>query len=255
MAIALWARKNGTMPVGNNNFGRDIEHRHAHGVVAHAAYKVVNDANEATLPGTGPATWAHDGTNAGIFDLHGNLWDHLAGLRVKDGEIQIIKDNDSALNVDESPDSPLWMAIAPDGELVPPGSPDTWKYDCVKPGNAEKNIASIPMAPVKISPERKNPMYTGTEPGDYAYTAGFFQDVFAEPGTKVPMILKELGIYPAGPTLDGGFFFLRNYGERYLARGGSWYDVFSAGMWDTYLRDGREYLYPDLGFRACYVEV
>ena len=52
-----------------------------------------------------------------------------------DGEIQIIPDNDSALNVDESAGSPLWRAIDPSGKLVAPGSSGIrYKYDGVNPG-------------------------------------------------------------------------------------------------------------------------
>jgi hypothetical protein len=254
MAIAHWSRKNGTMPTGNNNFGKDIDNRHVHGVPAHGAYKVEQDKTEITLTGTGPDTWSHDGTSSGITDLHGNMWDHLAGLRLKDGEIQVIPDNDSALNVDESPDSPLWRAIDTGGNYVEPGSPGTYKYDGNRPGNDEETITTIPGG-VRISTEIKSPQYTGKDPDPhFAYVSMFFQEIGLEEGVSAHMRLKEIGVYPVSPSLYGEFFFMRNYGERYLARGGSWYDIFSAGMWDTYLRDKRAYCYPDLGFRASYVE-
>jgi hypothetical protein len=109
---------------------------------------------------------------------------------------------------------------------------------------------------VKIGTEIKNPQYTGEEPDpSYAYVGMFFQEIGLADGVAAHMRLKELGLYPVSPSLYGEFFFLRNYGERYLARGGSWYDIFSAGLWDTYLRDSRDYLYPDLGFRAAWVEM
>jgi hypothetical protein len=256
MAVAHWSRKHGTMPSGNNNFGHDINRRHAHGVPARGAFKVEADKTEITLPGTGPDTWSHDGTAAGIFDLHGNMWDHLAGLRVKDGEIQIIADNDSALKVDERPDSPLWRAIDADGALVPPGSPGTYKYDGVNPGNADNTGVSGVPGGVCLNTSVNNPQYTGDEAdASYAYAYMYFQRMSCAPGVTPHILLKELGLYPVAHDMDAEYLFARNYGERYAARGGSWYDGFVGGMWDTYLRDSRSYVYPDLGFRAAYIDI
>jgi formylglycine-generating enzyme required for sulfatase activity len=254
MAVAHWSRKNGTLPRGNNEFGRDISHRHEAGVRATGAFMIEPEKTELTLTGTGPATWTHDGTAAGICDLHGNMWDYLAGLRVKDGEIQIIADNDSALNVDEGSDSPLWKAINTKGELVLPGSPCTYKYDGATPGNADKSIAGVPGG-VRLSTTVENPQYTGDESdASYAYAYMYFQNMGFALGAEPHILLKELGLFPPSASMDAEYFFVRNYGERYLARGGSWYDSFVGGVWDTYLRDSRNYVYPDLGFRAAYVD-
>ena len=44
------------------------------------------------------------------------------------------------------------------------------------------------------------------------------------------------------------------YGERVAARGGSWFDGPFGGIWELYLRETRAFIYPDIGFRAAYVE-
>lgn len=61
----------------------------------------------------------------------GNVWEWVAGLRLVNGEIQIIPDNDAAFaSTDMSASSPLWKAIrASDGALVSPGTSGTLKYD------------------------------------------------------------------------------------------------------------------------------
>jgi hypothetical protein len=255
MAIAHWSRKNGTLPRGNNEFGHDILHAHEAGVRAPGAFMIEPEKTELTLTGTGPVAWTHDGTSAGICDLHGNMWDHTAGLRVKDGELQIIADNDSALNVDESPDSPLWRAIGTDGRLVEPGSPGTYKYDGVQAGNDDNtSIAGIPGG-VCLSTAVEKPQYTGPDAdANYAYVYMYFRNMGTAPGVQPHILLKELGLYPVAPDMDPVYLFVRNYGERYAARGGSWYDSYVGGLWDTYLRDAREYIYPDLGFRAAYID-
>ena len=254
MAIAHWSRKNGTLPRGNNEFGHDILNTHEVGVRATGAFMIEPEKTELTLTGTGPVSWTHDGTSAGICDLHGNMWDFTAGMRVKDGEIQIIADNDSALNVDESPNSPLWKAISTDGTLVAPGSPGTYKYDGVNAGNDNKAIENIPGG-VELSTVVDRPQYTGDEENaDGAYVYMYFRNMGTAQGVQPHILLKELGLYPVAPNMDSVYLFIRNYGERYPLRGGSWYDSYVGGMWDTYLRDNRENVYPDLGFRAAYID-
>ena len=254
MAIAHWSRKNGTLPHGNNEFGHDILNTHEAGVRATGAFMIEPEKTELTLTGTGPASWTHDGTSAGICDLHGNMWDYIAGMRVKDGELQIIADNNSALNVDESSNSPLWKAIGTDGSLLTPGSPGTYKYDSVNIGNDDKTITGIPGG-VELSTVVNRPQYTGDEEAaSYAYAFMYFRNMGTAQGVQPHIILKELGLYPVAPDMDSVYLFIRNYGERYACRGGSWYDSYVGGLWDTYLRDSSDYVYPDLGFRAAYID-
>ncbi len=56
-AIALWSRKNGTMPRGNNNYGADHGYPHERG---QASYQYMNSGKQydgRTFTGSGPATW------------------------------------------------------------------------------------------------------------------------------------------------------------------------------------------------------
>jgi hypothetical protein len=257
-AIAHWCRKNGHIPHGNNHFGSDALHPHESGVRARGGFTIDDSKTERTLSGTGPDTWTHDGTAHGICDLNGNIWDFVAGFRVKDGEIQIIPDNDSALNVDESADSPNWRAIAKDGSPVIPGTEGTYKYDGARPGNADRKAAVIPDG-IVLTDRVMHPQYTGAvDPAaltnhDGAFSIMPFSKIPAENGTPPPMILKQLGFYPLLQGEGKDLIFIRSYGERLPARGGSWFDGPHAGLWDLYLRDDRTYEYPDIGFRAAFV--
>jgi hypothetical protein len=241
------------MPHGNNNFGRDHKATHEHAVMAPSNTSKFTPEGR-TFTGTGPDTWSHDGTNAGIYDLNGNVWDFVAGLRMKDGEIQIIPDNDSALNVDECEQSSLWKAIDIHGNLVTPGSPDTYKYDGINPGN-DKETAAIIQGGVKLNTVVKNPHHTGKNAaGDYGYTIMPFREMKAENGVMPHLRLKELGLYPVSEDLNENIF-VRNNGERIALRGGSWFDGATAGLFELYLRDGRLFLFPDVGFRAAYIDL
>lgn len=86
-AVLLWAKKNGTLPHGNNDWGSYDTHQDEKGIC-------FDDCK--VLTGSGPDTWTHDHTKEGIFDLCGNVWEWCSGVQLLDGEIQIIPDNNAA---------------------------------------------------------------------------------------------------------------------------------------------------------------
>ncbi|AJA42428.1 hypothetical protein BALCAV_0213770 [Alkalihalobacillus alcalophilus ATCC 27647 = CGMCC 1.3604] len=87
--LALWSKKNGTMPHGNNDYGGDITHKHERGIETHKD----GDRTGRVATGSGPATWSHDHTNEGIFDLNGNVWEWTNGLKIVDGIAHIMQNN------------------------------------------------------------------------------------------------------------------------------------------------------------------
>lgn len=116
-AIALWCKKNGFMPYGNNNYGKDTRESNYKAI---PTYKDSNGKTCRVATGTGPLTWSHDKTLGGIWDLNGNVWEWQGGIRFVWGELQILANNDAA-----DPDNPqnetsvCWKAInAADGSLL-----------------------------------------------------------------------------------------------------------------------------------------
>lgn len=97
------SREKGTMPHGNTDWGKDYYHKDEQGKVSGFGR---------TYTGTGPVTWNHDHTPYGVSDLNGNVWEWLAGLRIKDGVIEFIPDNKAASTYcDLSKDSTEWQQV------------------------------------------------------------------------------------------------------------------------------------------------
>ena len=232
-AIALWCRKNGTMPRGNNNYGADHAYGHEKGVPTY--YESGKIARCAT--GSGPNTWNHNWMPDGIADLNGNVWEWCAGMRLMNGEIQIIPyANCMAADASMGASSTLWKAIAADGTLVEPGSAGTLKYNYVS--------GHIQLTSGDITPE-------DTWRGDT------YQNMTLDSALTVPEIAKALLIYPDEPGGDygGDGHYMNNSGERLPLCGGRWYGTSSAGVFGVYLPNPRSSSGTGLGFRSAYCEL
>lgn len=232
-AIALWCRKNGTMPRGNNNYGADHAYGHEKGVPTY--YESGKIARCAT--GSGPNTWNHNWMPDGIADLNGNVWEWCAGMRLMNGEIQIIPyANCMAADASMGASSTLWKAIAADGTLVEPGTAGTLKYNYVS--------GHIQLTSGDITPE-------DTWRGDT------YQNMTLDSALTVPEIAKALLIYPDEPGGDygGDGHYMNNSGERLPCCGGRWNNTSYAGVFHVYLNNPRSDSYSNIGFRSAYCEL
>ena len=232
-AIALWCRKNGTMPRGNNNYGADHAYGHEKGVPTY--YESGKIARCAT--GSGPNTWNHNWMPDGIADLNGNVWEWCAGMRLMNGEIQIIPyANCMAADASMGASSTLWKAIAADGTLVEPGTAGTLKYNYVS--------GHIQLTSGDITPE-------DTWRGDT------YQNMTLDSALTVPEIAKALLIYPDEPGGDygGDGHYMNNSGERLPRCGGYWRDTSGAGVFSVNLYNPRSFSGAYIGFRSAYCEL
>lgn len=232
-AIALWCRKNGTMPRGNNNYGADHAYGHEKGVPTY--YESGKIARCAT--GSGPNTWNHNWMPDGIADLNGNVWEWCAGMRLMNGEIQIIPyANCMAADASMGASSTLWKAIAADGTLVEPGSAGTLKYNYVS--------GHIQLTSGDITPE-------DTWRGDT------YQNMTLDSALTVPEIAKALLIYPDEPGGDygGDGHYMNNSGERLPFCGGHWSGTSFAGVFYVNLNNPRSGSGTGIGFRSAYCEL
>lgn len=246
-AIALWCKKNGFLPYGNNNYGKDSRESNYKAVPSY--YESNKIARVAT--GTGPISWSHDKTMAGIWDMNGNVWEWQGGIRLVWGELQILANNDAA-----DPDNPqnatstCWKAInAADGALVDPESKTT------------DSSAHVSGKTVKLDYVSNKWTYSTsiTNAKDESRSCAFYQ-VTADSsiGDAAKVLLRALALLPdSGVTTDvyeGDYMWWNNgVAERCVYRGGSWRYGAGAGVFYLSGNNSRSGAYTDFGFRAAYI--
>lgn len=108
--LALLAKKNKTIPLGNNNYGKDISETEY--VALPSCAKDGSGRTQRIATGTGPLTWSDTHDINGIFDLNGNVWEWVSGVRLVYGELQVIPYNNAASpDCNTSANSTEWKAL------------------------------------------------------------------------------------------------------------------------------------------------
>ena len=253
MAVAAWSKRNGTRPHGNTDRGGYHAAPHEKGVPSCMnGYEV-----QRTLSGSGPVTWNHNHDASGIADLVGNMFEWVGGLRLLNGEFQIIPQNTAAVYSADmlKADSHWWRAVTVSGDYAAHGERDTLKVDGLVPGDAEErdHLLGAPLVRTKI--ERRS--YTGDDiQGNQGYLECNFCDLKAEEGLEVPQIAKTLGFFPDETCLpEDGIFVARNYGERIAVRGGKAGSRERAGLNALHFYNPRFYDgSATIGFRSAYID-
>lgn len=240
--IALLSRKNGTMPNGNNNNGKDGARQYEKGVVSY--YDSDGNINR-TLTGSGPAKWNDNWQPDGICDLNGNVNEWQGGYRTVNGELQIFADNDAAMQYAQNKDSTLWKAILQDGTLVDPGTDGTLKWDY---------IDGTPASSTTSNQFRLNTRLANAVDNDNASGGISFATLTAADGIVVPDRLKALALMPDGKGGYGGCYaYMKNVGERFAFRGGCWANGAKAGVFMTYCNYLRSDYTISFGFRPAFI--
>ena len=245
-AIALWCKKNGFLPYGNNDYGKD--RRETEYKAIPASYN--DDGTIARVAtGTGPLTWSHDRTASGIWDLNGNVHEWLGGVRFVYGELQILANNDAA-----DPDNPQnktstrWKAInAADGLLVDP--------ECTVDGDAVLTGGTVRLDWV-------NSLWNYCTNITNVVTSGQSCDFGvvtcdATISDAAVLLLRALALLPDNGAVSSEyegdcFWFNNNQAERCVYRGDLWTSLASGGVFSVggSIRTAEP---ASAGFRAAYI--
>lgn len=251
--IALWCRANGFQPRGNTNYGRSGEATWETARRIDALSPGVAVGTARTLAGSGPASWRHDNTSAGISDLCGNIWEWTPGMRLMAGEIQIIAGNNAALSsTDMSEASAEWKAInGATGALVTPTFTGT--------------IAGGDYVPTTVNSVRL--AANGVANYTLVRTSGQSFEAMTNPGATpvgaaALALLKSIGLFPvisllggttAVPAENSDGIWSTSTDERLPFRGGSWGSGANAGLFAMNLVNARTFAYLDFGARPAFV--
>ena len=234
--LALWCKANGTQPKGNNNYGKDHAYAHETGVESMA--RDSSNRIQRTATGSGPATWNHNWLPDGIADLNGNVSEWCAGLRLVDGEIQIIPNaNSMDPEISLAANSASWKAIATDGSLVDPGTAGSLKYDYLS---------------------SKITLINGTVTDDGStYRSTGFKDLALASGLTAPELALALTLVPfeSGDVYGGDTRYVTLAGERVPYCGGYWIISSGAGVFCVNLNLERSIASEYFGFRSAYCDL
>ena len=245
-AIANMCKKAGTMPYGNNDYGKDT--RESGYYASPSTSRDSNGRIQRVGTGTGPLTWSHDRTPGGIWDLNGNVWEWQGGMRTVYGELQILANNNGAdSSKSQGASSAQWMAInASSGALVTPNGSGTTsgtiKMDNVS-GHCQFDTTITEAAASR---------------GNHSCS---FEAVTCSSniGDAAKLLLQALGMFKYDSTsgaYDGDYFWWNNAeAERCFFRGGDWRDGAGAGVFGSDGNDPRSGVSTNVGFRAAYVKL
>jgi formylglycine-generating enzyme len=232
-AIALWCWKNGFQPRGNSDWGRDIDAPHETGYRIDGLPIGSTSGTGRTATGSGPVSWRHDNTIAGIADLNGNISEWQGGLRMNVDEIQIFERNRGAsTGADNSASSALWRAIDGEtGDLVAPGHANAVKYVASASGTGAYRLYCANNTPFQSM--------TNSAGGSPVSAAAL-------------QVLKRYGLFPVATSGLDGHFFISISGERVAHRGGSRSHGAGAGVAHLTLGTARSTTAANLGARSAF---
>ena len=239
--LALLAKKRGTQPKGNNDYGKDASESLYLAIPVSAGNSVTT-----TATGTGPLTWSDTGDATGVFDLNGNIWEWMAGMRLVYGELQVIPYNNAAdPTVDMSATSSAWKAIK--------ATATSYNDLFIQPDGTGTTSGSVKLDWLDNHWNWQSAALTQqvSESGG----ARFVDTTSSGLSDFCKMYLQAMALLPEDGDTDYGadvFFALNNIAEALHQRGGCYWGGGGAGVFSLNFRSSRTSV---AGFRAAFANL
>jgi hypothetical protein len=221
--VAIWCKENATMPLGNNNYGRDVDNKHITGTIISG--DTFGSGHSRWLGGSGGEKTAHNRSESGIYDMNGNLWEWVDGLRLENGLIY------AAGNANTSP---------------------TWAGNSF--AATEANWHNTGMY-VKWAGGSATGFTLGTGGRDSVMTT--YKSQYFGTTTGADSLCKAVVLGPTSSSAANygyDYFYANNNGTFFPVRSGAWNGSTSAGVFRLSLHYARTNADDNIGFRAALVE-
>jgi len=243
--LALCAKKDGKMPKGNNNYGKDATET-AYIAIPSMARDSSNRIQRVAT-GTGPLTWSDTGDLSGIWDLNGNVSEWVSGIRLVYGELQMIPYNNAAeASCDTSATSTEWRAI----------NANATGYDnlFITPNGSGTTADSVKL-------DRANNQWvwktTISDQDDSSRSGTFGATTMSGLSDFCQMFLRAMALAPDGEAseYEGDYFYANNAAEeRCASRGGHWTAGAIAGVFYLNFNYPRSGTGTSIGGRPAFYE-
>lgn len=227
LAVAYLGLAFGEQPRGDTNYGRAHDAKHEVATRASSAHAPGDTGHSApSYTGTGPATWSHDGTQFGVFDMVGNVWEWVDQLKLQEGQIFAPLDN--------NPDMPeaQWPA-----------------HECYFDSSGA--TSGIVILNSLITNRTGDLGDNGSGNGNNSNT---WRTMSKDPSYVENLLMRQMGIEPPTGAILNGSIYSRNFGERMPSRGGNWHSASAAGLGALNFHYDRTYAGSNLGFRPALFE-
>jgi len=243
-AIALWCKKNGFLPYGNNNYGKDSRETVRVAIPAPAGIDGQGRTTR-TLAGTGPIEWSHNKAIDGIWDINGNVSEWTGGIRTVYGELQLLANNNAAdSNNPQSADAATWKAI------------DATTGNFVDPNGSGTTTGTVKVDKVNNKPQYRTVVETQSDSFN-SVISDVTCDATIEDAAKAVLIAYGLLADDSGFNYEGDVLYFNNVAaERLFHSGGSYAHATFAGVFCAFgYVSTRAHVTASVGFRSAYVKL
>ncbi|MAD77116.1 MAG: hypothetical protein CML20_20425 [Rheinheimera sp.] len=227
LAVAFYGLAFGEQPRGDTNYGRAHDAKHEVATRASAAHAPGDTGHSASsYTGTGPATWSHDGTQFGVFDMVGNVWEWQDQLKLQEGQIFAPIDNNPDMLEGDWPAHECYF----DSSGATSGS-------VILNSMIENRLGTL-----------------GDSQNSGNTNSNTWRTTSKDPSYVENLLMRQMGIEPPTGAILNGSIYSRNFGERLPSRGGAWYNTSGAGLGALLFHLSRTAASSIIGFRPALFE-